>query len=93
MKTTKDILNEHLNCICDPIYKSRNLTDPSCAYCEYGSEIEMMMQEYAEQFRIKPVFSKSLKDIALCKKCAGARVWTRQQNTVRIICKNCEPNE
>ena len=49
MKTKEEIIKSHLSCICDEIYTSRKKVDPSCTLCEYGSEIELMMEEYAEQ--------------------------------------------
>ena len=49
MNKKQEIIRGHLTCTCDEAYKSRNMADPNCFLCEYESEIELMMQKYAEQ--------------------------------------------
>ena len=49
MKTEMEIIKSHLTCCCDEMYKNRKMVDPNCVLCEYGTEIELMMQEYAAQ--------------------------------------------
>lgn len=45
----KEIIRSHLTYICDEMYKSRKMTDPTCFLCEYESEIKLMMIDYAKQ--------------------------------------------
>jgi len=46
MNKKQEIIKSHMNCTCDEAYKSRKLTDPNCFLCEWGEEIELMMDEY-----------------------------------------------
>lgn len=50
LKSTRQIIEGHLSCTCAEAYKSRDMVDPGCVLCEYGSEIELMMQEHATQW-------------------------------------------
>lgn len=45
--TKNDIISSHYSCTCHEIYKSREMADPSCALCEHGGEIELIMDEWA----------------------------------------------
>jgi hypothetical protein len=46
--TKREIINGHMTCMCGDIYKSRKLVAPDCCKCQYETEIEAMMDEYAE---------------------------------------------
>lgn len=50
MNKKQEIIREHLICTCSVEYKSRNMKDPTCFLCEYGTEIEMMMDEVIHAF-------------------------------------------
>jgi len=50
IKSTRDILKENISCDCRDVYFERGMPDPHCTFCDRGSEIEAMMQEYANQF-------------------------------------------
>jgi len=47
--SAEEIIKGHISCTCDVMYKTRKMTDPNCVLCEYGGEIELMMEEYAQQ--------------------------------------------
>lgn len=55
LKSPKEILSKYLDgCNCDVAYKSRELTDPSCAWCNTIDGAEMAMHEYLNQYRSQP---------------------------------------
>jgi hypothetical protein len=46
----EEIIKSHYGeCSCDPMYKNRGKTDPNCFICYEGSEVGIMMEEYARQ--------------------------------------------
>jgi hypothetical protein len=48
-KTKEEIIKGHYTCTCTEIYWSRNMNDPSCVLHEQGGEIELIMEEWAQQ--------------------------------------------
>lgn len=44
----KQIIERFINCTCDEGYKSRELSDPSCAYCTHYEDIEGIMDLWHE---------------------------------------------
>lgn len=48
-KTKEEIIKEHYPCTCSIVYTSREMPDPNCTYHEELYEMELMMDEYAQQ--------------------------------------------
>ena len=68
MNKKQEIIRGHLTCTCDEVYKSRNMVDPNCFLCEYESEIELIMDEYAEQqLKNCNIPHVSNNEVAVCK--------------------------
>lgn len=72
-KRKEEIIKSHFSCTCDKIYTSRGMIDPACNLHELGGEIELIMEEYAQQFAASappaagPVWVKVEDDLPLLK--------------------------